>query len=220
MCSSKTKNWFQIQPRLGRWCESFSPSGSLVWLWVNVGLGGEGVPLLLWSTHRHSSRGDRQAGLLAALMLKSHNFWTPTLAHPEVSLLRWAALDANRTSSQGLADGHGLKSCCCWDPSGSTHIVGRERDVLIRWGAAVHWRLTGGNGRYPWNICVKERGQSVLSWGEIKLSQQLHFNSTEKLGLSVAREDLRYETWPKSPLRSCCLPFGETSNTFLMEQLF
>lgn len=54
----------------------------------------------------------------------------------------------------------------------------------------------------------------------MKRSQQLHFNSTEKLGLAVAREDLRYENWPKSPLRSCCLPFGETSNTFLMEQLF
>lgn len=31
MCSSKTKNWFQIQPRLGRWCTSVSPLASLVW---------------------------------------------------------------------------------------------------------------------------------------------------------------------------------------------
>lgn len=31
MCSSKTKNWFQIQPRLGLWCTSVSPLASLVW---------------------------------------------------------------------------------------------------------------------------------------------------------------------------------------------
>lgn len=29
MCSSKTKNWFQIQPLLGRWWDSLS--GNLVW---------------------------------------------------------------------------------------------------------------------------------------------------------------------------------------------
>lgn len=51
-------------------------------------------------------------------------------------------------------------------------------------------------------------------------AKRLHFNSAEKFGLAVAREDLRYENWPKSPSRSRCLPFGETSNTFLMEQLF
>lgn len=76
------------------------------------------------------------------------------------------ALDADRTSSQDLADGHGLKSFCSRDPAGSTHIVGQEQDVLIRWGVAVNWRLTGGNGRFPRNICVKERGQTVLSWRE------------------------------------------------------
>lgn len=54
----------------------------------------------------------------------------------------------------------------------------------------------------------------------MKHSQRLHFNSTENFRLAVACEDLRYEIWPKSPLRSCGLPFNETSNTFLMEQMF
>lgn len=31
MCSSRTKNWFQIQPLLGRWWESLSLSSNLVW---------------------------------------------------------------------------------------------------------------------------------------------------------------------------------------------
>lgn len=62
MCSSKTKNWFQIQPRLGLWCTSVSPLASLVWFLAGT-LEGRWLaePQHLWMKHRQTRKGHRQA---------------------------------------------------------------------------------------------------------------------------------------------------------------
>ena len=63
MCSSNTKNWFQIQPRLGLWCTSVSPLASLVWFLAGTLAELERwlAPENLWMKQRHTRKGQRQA---------------------------------------------------------------------------------------------------------------------------------------------------------------
>lgn len=61
MCSSKTKNWFQIQPRLGLWCTSVSPLASLVWFLEGTLVGvWWPAPEHLWMKQRQTKKGQRQ----------------------------------------------------------------------------------------------------------------------------------------------------------------
>lgn len=61
MCSSKTKNWFQIQPRFGLWCTSVSPLASLVWFLVGTLAGVWWLtPEHLWMKQRQTRNGQRQ----------------------------------------------------------------------------------------------------------------------------------------------------------------
>lgn len=61
MCSSKTKNWFQIQPRFGLWCTSVSPLASLVWFLEGTLAGLWWLtPEHLWMKQRQTRNGQRQ----------------------------------------------------------------------------------------------------------------------------------------------------------------
>lgn len=61
MCSSKTKNWFQIHPRLGLWCTSVSPLASLVWFLEGTLVGTWWLaPEHLWMKQRQTRKGHRQ----------------------------------------------------------------------------------------------------------------------------------------------------------------
>lgn len=61
VCSSKTKNWFQIQPRFSLWCTSVSPLASLVWFLVGTLAGVWWLTLEhLWMKQRQTRNGQRQ----------------------------------------------------------------------------------------------------------------------------------------------------------------
>lgn len=70
MCSSKTKNWFQIQPRFGLWCTSVSPLASLVWFLEGTLAGLWWLtPEHLWMKQRQTRNGQRQELVDIRMML-------------------------------------------------------------------------------------------------------------------------------------------------------